>query len=358
MHASLRPLRAAFASAALGLCPSLVAAQSALSSHGTSAATFLARYHEVEQLAPVSQMASVSHLVLTRDAARLTLERGTLWLLSPIGGRTVGAVFRGEGRFAFAPPLAAEREELRRFADTTALDVPITEAVFLFTDSTLEQLRGLAFGPGDVPGAVGGHAQDLVASLKGDKEGAFEGSVMGPLLNGESTGFFLARIERAHGDPLLFQVDPASGDGVQLFRPVGHIRWGTNWRVVAEFAPSPPLRGRARHGGSAIASACRRTGWTCASRRADATLSSWRARALTLRAEERLGPWLRFGLAGKIDVDSARWGSGEPAPFFKADDDDDLWIRAPRRSRRGTPSLSPCTTTAPPSSTGSATSST
>jgi hypothetical protein len=332
MHASLRLLRTACASAALGLGPALLAAQSPL-----AAASFLERYREVERLEPMEgQVASVSHLVLTRDAARLTLERGTLWLLSPVGGRTVGAVFRGEGRFTFAPPLAAEQQALRRFAGATALDEPITEAVLLFADSTPDQLRGLTFGPGDIPGAVGAHAQDLVGSLKGSKEGAFDGGVMGPFLNGETTGYFLARLERAHGDPLLFQFDPAIAEGVRLLRPVGRIRWGANWVVVSEFAPSPAPAGtteawqfRHRLGVPAYRMDVRLTEGL------SATLSLAASATLTLRAEERVGPWLRFGLHGKIDVDSARWGTGEPAPFFKADDDDDLWVRAPRRLEAG-----------------------
>lgn len=337
MHASLRLLRTACASAVLGLCPALLAAQSPFAATGTPAASFLERYREVVRIEPMEmQVAAVDHLVLVRDAARLTLERGTLWLLSPVGGRTVGAVFRGEGRFAFAPPLAAEQTELRRFAGAPAMDEAITEVVLLFADSTPDELRGLAFGPRDTPGAVRAHAQDLVASLKGDKEGAFDGEVLGPLLNAETSGFFLARIERAHGDPVLFEIDPGLAEGVRLLRPVGHVRWGTNWTVVAEHAPGAARRGtreawryRRRLGVPAYRIDVRLT------ETLSATLSLTASATLSLRAEERVGPWLRFGLDGKIDVDSARWGTGEPAPFFKADDDDDLWVRAPRRLEAG-----------------------
>ena len=34
-------------------------------------------------------------------------------------------------------------------------------------------------------------------------------------------------------------------------------------------------------------------------------------------------------------VDSARWGSGEPANVFKAKDSPDVWVRAPRRLETG-----------------------
>src|SRR3989442_6282051 len=72
------------------------------------AATYLERYREVTQLGPLpAQVADVEHLVLTHDAGRLTLERGKLYLLSPVGGRTVGAGVSGDGGFSVqpAPPL-------------------------------------------------------------------------------------------------------------------------------------------------------------------------------------------------------------------------------------------------------------
>ena len=49
---------------------------------------------------------------------------------------------------------------------------------------------------------------------------------------------------------------------------------------------------------------------------------------MTLRATETVGPWLRFGLHPKLKVDSARWSDGTPATTFKAQDDDELWVRS------------------------------
>jgi len=81
-------------------------------------------------------VADVDHVVLARDAGRLTLERGKLYLLSSVGGRTVGAVFRGRGHFTLAPSVAAEQAALQRFAGAPTLDDSITEAILVFADST------------------------------------------------------------------------------------------------------------------------------------------------------------------------------------------------------------------------------
>src|SRR3989441_1835987 len=110
----------------------------------------------------------------------LTLERGKLYLLSPVGGRTVGAVFRGDGRFSFAPTARAEQAELQRFAGSPALDDSLTEAILIFSDSTRDRLGTLAFGQAEIPGDVADRVRDLVGSLKGSNEGSFSSDVMGP----------------------------------------------------------------------------------------------------------------------------------------------------------------------------------
>ncbi|HEX4599910.1 MAG TPA: M1 family aminopeptidase [Gemmatimonadales bacterium] len=297
------------------------------------AATYLERYREITNLAPLAgQVAAVDHLVLTRDAGTFTLERGALYLLSPVGGRTVAAVFQGQGRFSFAPPVAAEQTELERFAGAPKLDDPFTAAVLIFADSTGDQLRRLTFSDGEVPGDVAHQVHDLVGSLKGQEQGSFIGDVMGPLLNAETGGFFLAWVERTKGGSVLFEINPDETEAVQLYRPVDRAHWGANWAVVTEFPSARPLPGAAG-------------AWVYRQRlgvpnyRVDVRLTStftagldFAAHAtLALAANEPVGPWLSFALHPKLIVDSARWGDGAAAPFFKAKESSALWVRAARR---------------------------
>lgn len=297
-----------------------------------AAAGYAERFAEVKALAPVAgRVAAVHHLVLTRDAGVLTLESGTLYLLSPVGGRTVGAVFEGAGRFTLTPPIAIERGALAQFAGAGTLSDSITEAVLLFADSAGAALDALAWGAGEVPGDVGRHARDFVESLEGKEDGAFRAEVIEPWLNGVRNGMFAARLAPARGDALFFEYDPGANESVRLYRPVSRTHWGTNWAVITQFAPqaAPPDTA-----GS----------WEDRERLAvphyviDATLSQtfmadldFAARATcTLRAEAGVGPWLDFGLDPDIIADSARWSDGTAAPVFKAKDDGVLWVRAPR----------------------------
>jgi hypothetical protein len=336
MHASRhRPYQALALLLAASLLPRGILAQESSHADTGAAVAYLARFRELEDLAPArDRVAHVSNLVLDRDAGRLVLEDGTLSLLSPVGGRLVGAVFQGRGRFTFAPPLATEREALRRFADSTTLDAPFHEVVLLFTDATAEQLHALAFGPGDLPGSVGDHAHDLIASLQGRREDAFDPDVLEPLLNGERSGLFLARVARDHGDALLFEIDPAETEAVKLLRPVNRARWGAPWTVVSEFPLRPDL--------GAVPRADRRQRLEVVHYAMDigvvetfgADLAIDATAVLALRAKDDLGPWLHFGLDHRLHADSARWGVAS-APVFKADDDETVWVRAPRRLAAG-----------------------
>jgi len=323
----------------LAIAPVALTGQTPSSQAGTPAGTYLDAYREIERLAPVpGQVADVERLTLTRDAGRLLLERGRLYLLSPVGGRTVGAFFRGEGRFTFAPGLPTEQAELRRFADSTALDAPFDEVVILFADSTLDQLRGLTFGPGTIPDDITGRVRDVIGSLKGDHEGSFDSDVIGPLLNSETTGFFLARVARRRGDPVLFQFNPAVAEAVQLYRPVSRRRFGGAWALVSQAPPLVPLprsnlariyRERLRVPDCRLDVSLRE--------RVNADISLAASATVSVVAEEPVGPWLLFGLHWKLEADSARWGggTGERAAYFKADESGALWVRAERRLQPG-----------------------
>jgi hypothetical protein len=298
-----------------------------------AARDYLVRYHEILDLAPrVGEVADVHHLVLNRDVGRLTLEQGRLYLLSPPGGKAVAAVFQGDGRFAFSPTVPTEQAELQRFAGSPAIDDAIREAILIFADSTPLDLQGLVFGRADIPGDVADHVRDLLNSFKGDNEGSFRGDVMAPLLNADTSLFFLARVERAHGGPLLFEIDPEVSEGAQLYRAVSRSRWGGNWAVITQSSLAHPLPGtnvawwyreRLQVPSYRLDVHLTPTGSADLDFSASATLS--------LKAAQAVGPWLRFTLDPKLVVDSAGWGDGTTAAAFKAKEDADLWVRAPRR---------------------------
>lgn len=325
------------AAVVIGPFPRLLNSQNPASERGAPAATYLERYREVMRLGSSgAESANIDHLVLTRDAGQLTFEHGMLYLLTPIAGRTMGAVFQGQGRFTFAPPVPVEQAELQRFAGSPELDDTFTEAILIFSDSTADQLRGLALRPAEPSGNLADRVHDLLHSLEGDKEGSLSSDVIGPLLNGEPTGFFLARVQWTNGGAVLFEINPDASEAVQLYKSVRRTRWGANWAVVTQFPPQHPLARAAKS-------------WVYRERlsvpryRIDvrltptfsADLDFVAAATLSVKANEPVGPWLRFALHPKLMVDSARWGTGDPVGAFKAKDGPDVWVRAPGRFATG-----------------------
>src|SRR2546429_8768046 len=83
----------------------------------TTSTRYLDYYRGIMSLASLPQSAAdVKQLVLKRDAGVITLNQGTIYLLSPVGAQTVAAVFRGAGRVTLARPGAAGPGALARRA--------------------------------------------------------------------------------------------------------------------------------------------------------------------------------------------------------------------------------------------------
>lgn len=303
----------------------------------TGSNAYMDRYREINALAPRSDKAAkVVNLVLHRDPAEILLIDGTLYLLTPVGGRTVGAVFRGAAKITMTPPHPAEQEAMQRLINAPALDDSVTEIVLLFSDSTLGELRGLQFGPGGYPDELASNVRDAVESLRGRQDRTYSASVLASLLNDEPDGFFLAHLRRAHGSKLLFQIDPAIAESVQLFKPSSGIVHYSNWTLVTQFARALP--------GAAASSQWHfrhRVGtprfqievWLQPTPGADLDFAA--VAHVTLAADEAVGPWLYFGLHPELMIDSARWGDGSAVETFKVKDNDDLWVRAPHRLAPG-----------------------
>jgi hypothetical protein len=82
----------------------------------------------------------VTELSLRRDAIRLNLQHGTLIFLTPVAGRTTGAVFEGAGQLLVVPTLRAERQQLAKFTGSPILAESFNNAYLRFTDDSYAEL--------------------------------------------------------------------------------------------------------------------------------------------------------------------------------------------------------------------------
>ncbi len=304
---------------------------------GTPAASFADRFREVWKIAPAeNQAAVVKHLVLRRDVGEMIFEEGQLYLLQPVGGQVMGALFRGKGTFNFTPPLAMERERLKLFRNGTSVAEPFTEAVLLFADSTLDQLRAqLTFGPGRPPSGLERMPEEAFEYHGDEGHQSLDPDLMRPFLNGERTGLFLAMMRAENRDPWMFLYNPHELESVQFLvraKGTGFTRYTER---LAQFTPQ----------GDTVRTDGR------SDRRREAHISRYAldvrlpsaggglgfsvAATLTIAADTAIGPWVAFGLFDKLDIDSATWADGAPATVFKGHESPELWVRCDRRLQAG-----------------------
>ncbi len=278
--------------------------------------------------------AAVRDLVLRRDAAEFHLAEGTLYLLTPVAGRTVGAVFVGRGSVELTPPLAVERANLRRVLKDSVLDAPISAAVFLFADSTLGELeRRVTFGAAEVDAQAAARVGDALDFLVDGRARSVDATFMSALLNGEPNGFFSAYVKRLRGEDLTFQVDPYQIEEIFLLRR-GKLR-EQRVETVCQFQRAEDLR-------AGVAAADEHPEpLQVQAYRIDATIEGdldfSAVSTMRLSARRDSIRWVRFVLYDELEVDSVvRPGAaGGEATFFRDDHGSDLWVRFDPALRRG-----------------------
>ena len=164
------------------------------------------------------RVAKVSGLRLQRDAAVFELERGDLALAKPVGGRDCVAYFAGRARIRFTPALPVEREQLRLRTGSPVLDQEVVSIVFLFADSTAEELlTALRFGPGRFPYSRPTSYENF-RELIVEKSGYVEPDFARPLLEGRRSAYFTAITQSEDGARWRVEIDPGRSEEVSLYR--------------------------------------------------------------------------------------------------------------------------------------------
>ncbi len=292
--------------------------------------TYEQRYGELMELQPVpDRVASVTQLVLKRDVGQFTFGDGKFYLLTPVAGRTMAAVFVGHGVFSFSPPTRIEQERLARFQKTTTLAAPFSSVVLLFADSTLAELESkLTFGPGRPPSDPRQRFKDGIDYLSHDDSKSFDPDLMAAFLNGESSDLFYAHIDRKGGGPLMFMVNPHEVEGVTLSHRVRQVGWTRRSEVICRFPAGGQSRDIRITGDRTDQAAIRNYNITTFLKETGSGDLSFAANArLDITSPSATGPWVAFSLFEKLKVDSARWQSGEPATVYKGRDASLLWVR-------------------------------
>jgi len=163
----------------------------------------------------------VHNLVLERDAFRFQLDSGAFYFLTPVEGRTFGAVFLGQGSYRLTPATRSERQHLALVSgggeDFETLADSFESLVLLFGDDTAAELQlhaPVETGKLD-PQAVQALAKALEWQRK-DFKTNFHLRVLRDLVNTPhlTSGAFLALVKGQKVPPALAAVDPDGAEAM------------------------------------------------------------------------------------------------------------------------------------------------
>lgn len=176
-----------------------------------------------------NMVARVESLVLKRDVAVFRLNQGRIHAFEPVQGRSIGAVFVGEGVFEFSPPTGIEQYQLRRFTKQENLKEEFEKLYMLFSDSTgMELESNLTFSAAEMMSPPKFMKKDAPDRLLKETGGNLWVRVLADILADSSyltsrpdraNGFFYADIETKDLGRLFFTFDPKQVEEVSLEKP-------------------------------------------------------------------------------------------------------------------------------------------
>ena len=283
-------------------------------------------YDQIRNLEPKAA-APVSHVILRRDVLTLRLESGTAFLLTPVRDRTIAIAFVGTGSVTFVPPLSVEQYNLKRVLGDSVLNEPIKAAVLFFTDSTEAELtRLLKF----VPLAQYGKVFDASGAIDAARDYIVDGhthaidpSLIAPILDQTTTEYFSAFIDRAGGESVLMQFDPAQSEEVILARRgkmMGErVETICQFQRVSDLDHNVPIT--TKDEGPVTIDAYNIDASISGTYNFKANVD---ARVHVRRDQQR---WLPFRLYSELEVDSVTNADGTPLVFYRHNNALPLWVR-------------------------------
>jgi hypothetical protein len=161
--------------------------------------------------AQLSESFVVENVVIHRDVSTITLKRGTVSFVAPVLGRVTAGVFIGEGEFGLAPMLSYERDHLKSVTGDESVKDTFDRAVFFFTDSAYEELKGSGKS-GPVSAGANDRWKDIRQKLRQPGEDNIEAETLTDLYNPQQAGFFDAFIHGRKYDDLRFYLIPRGAD--------------------------------------------------------------------------------------------------------------------------------------------------
>jgi hypothetical protein len=163
-------------------------------------------------------VARVNNLVIKRDAAQFSFITGEIYLFPAIEGRTVNAVFIGDGKLNLTPPTQEERKNLSIFTGEPSIEEQFSSLVLRFTDRTLEEIKQSQNVNITEQGSNAARARDMLREnqmlQRRGMHSNIELRMLQDLYSRPRRGFFLSFINGKRFKKLAYMLDPLSNEAI------------------------------------------------------------------------------------------------------------------------------------------------
>lgn len=167
-------------------------------------------YQQLRTISTGGKTITVKDFVMKRDAGTFTFKSGNFFLLSPVDGKTTGAVFIGDATFTINPPLEAERRSLKLLTKSDEMLERFKSAIFRFTDGTEEEIEAKGTLAGQlVAGPAGEMLADLRKTLRKNLQYNLDARILEDVFNSQPGYFFCAFIKgEKYSGKEIYVMDP------------------------------------------------------------------------------------------------------------------------------------------------------
>ncbi len=277
------------------------------------------------------KMAPVKDYVLQRGAAKFRLNDGRIYLLGPVDGRQISAVFKGNGSFWFSPPTQIERDQLVRFYETDTLEKDFKFLYLMFFDSSLSDLESdFDFSPDvaeDELDDIEKEVKQVFEYISDEDNRYFRTDVMKCLLEKEATGYFYAHLFQKEQSPMMYEINPFEKENIRLMHraELGHIYKIPE--IVCQFSQSEDYKNGYENN------------FYIKKFEIDAHISTgfdFSARAiLHININRDNQHWLAFNIYHDMEIDSVVTSGGKLLTHFKPEEIRIFWVDLGRTLNKG-----------------------
>jgi hypothetical protein len=98
-------------------------------------------YQTIRNLQVQKKGVRISGITIKKDAALIHLFDGDLWFFAPVDGKTIGAVFIGQGEIALSPVVKSEKIFLAKLTEGAPFAETFKELTLFFADDPFQQFK-------------------------------------------------------------------------------------------------------------------------------------------------------------------------------------------------------------------------